>query len=101
MRRNCFFECLVAAIDRQRTAHASVLVFLVLFPVSRLVVQPVALRGGSGKRIELTDLRFGKPGAGNFHCVAVEDSSGKILASWFTYGSGRISGGAIHGLTKT
>jgi len=45
-----------------------------------------------GKRIELTDLRFGTPGAGAFHCVAVVDSAGNLKGSWFTYGSGRELG---------
>lgn len=51
-------------------------------------VQPVALNDGTGKRVELTDLRFGEPGRGSFHCVAVEDPHGKLIGSWFTYGSG-------------
>lgn len=60
------------------------------FPV--WYVQPVALNDGMGKRVELTDLRFGEPGSGSFHCIAVEDPNGKLLASWFTYGSGNELG---------
>lgn len=51
-------------------------------------IQPLALNDGVGKRIELTDLRFGEPGKGDFHCVAVEDPDGRVLRSWFTFGSG-------------
>jgi inner membrane protein len=51
-------------------------------------IQPVGLNDGTGRRIELTDLRFGEPGRGDFHCVAVENPDGKVLAAWFTYGSG-------------
>ncbi|MBV9157343.1 MAG: metal-dependent hydrolase [Acidobacteriaceae bacterium] len=45
-----------------------------------------------GKRIDLTDLRFGVPGAGSFHCIALEDGRGQVLRSWFTYGSGSDAG---------
>jgi len=51
-------------------------------------VQSVDLKDGTGKRIELTDLRFGQPGRGDFHCVVVENPTGKIVGSWFTFGSG-------------
>ena len=46
----------------------------------------------AGQRFELTDLRFGSPGAGAFHCVAVVDVAGRVRDSWFTYGSGRELG---------
>jgi hypothetical protein len=48
----------------------------------------VALNTGPGLRVELTDLRFGQPQRGSFHCVAVEDASYRLLQSWFTFGSG-------------
>ncbi|HEY7304689.1 MAG TPA: metal-dependent hydrolase [Bryobacteraceae bacterium] len=41
-----------------------------------------------GRRLELTDLRFGTPGAGSFHCIALENARGVILHTWFTFGSG-------------
>jgi hypothetical protein len=44
--------------------------------------------GNPGTRIDLTDLRFGTPWAGSFHCIAVENSRKEVLRSWFTYGSG-------------
>jgi inner membrane protein len=69
-----------------RTPEFSYFLYFARFPVWS--VQPVELRGGPGKRIELTDLRFGAPGQGDFHCIAVESPAGKVLRSWFTYGSG-------------
>jgi inner membrane protein len=54
--------------------------------------EPVILQRGPGRRVELTDLRFGTPHAGGFHSVALENGSGQILESWFTYGSGRELG---------
>lgn len=50
--------------------------------------EPVPLEHGSGTRVELVDLRFGAPGTGGLHCVALEDAGNRILGSWFTYGSG-------------
>jgi hypothetical protein len=40
----------------------------------------------------MTDLRFGAPDKGAFHAVALIDSSGAIIESEFTYGSGRDLG---------
>jgi inner membrane protein len=51
--------------------------------------QPVVWNEVERRRIELADLRFGSPGRGNFHCIAIEDAGGRILESWFTYGDGR------------
>ena len=55
-------------------------------------VAPLVARQQRGHRVELTDLRFGSPGAGAFHCVAVIDAAGNVWNSWFTYGSGRELG---------
>ena len=49
--------------------------------------QPVQLEAGQGTRLDLTDLRFGIPGAGSFHCIALM-AGNQVLQSWFTYGSG-------------
>ncbi len=49
---------------------------------------PVDLKGRRGMRIELTDLRFGVPGAGAFPCIALETDRHQVLQTWFTYGSG-------------
>lgn len=51
--------------------------------------QPALLTDAEGRRIELTDLRFGRPGAGGFHCVAIGDKAGRVMESWFTFGDGR------------
>jgi inner membrane protein len=75
----------VTAAPRQ-TPEFNYFLYFARFPVWS--VQPVALNDGSGKRIELTDLRFGEPGTGSFHCIAVENPDGKVIASWFTYGNG-------------
>ena len=75
----------VTAAPRQ-TAAFSYFLYFARFPIWS--VQPVALNDGTGKRIELTDLRFGEPGQGSFHCIAVEDPDDKVIASWFTYGNG-------------
>jgi inner membrane protein len=50
--------------------------------------EPVTTVHGDATRIELTDLRFGVPGAGAFHCIALVTSSGQVLESRFTYASG-------------
>jgi inner membrane protein len=44
--------------------------------------------GDQGARVDLTDLRFGTPWAGSFHCIALENSRGEVAHAWFTYGSG-------------
>lgn len=49
---------------------------------------PVTLDAGLGERIELTDLRFGEPQRGTFHCVALENKGFQVLESRFTFGSG-------------
>ncbi len=48
--------------------------------------EPVTLNQGTGTRVDLTDLRFGKPGRGGFHSIAVVDEHGRILSSEFTFG---------------
>jgi inner membrane protein len=72
--------------NARKTAEFSYFLYFARFPVWS--VQPVALSDGAGKRIELTDLRFGEPGRGAFHCIADENPDGKVIASWFTYGNG-------------
>jgi inner membrane protein len=56
---------------------------------------PVDLNGKRGKRIDLTDLRFGSPGAGSFHCIALENDRNQVLKTWFTYGSGTQLGWSV------
>lgn len=50
--------------------------------------QSVVLDAGRGIRVELADLRFGSPGQGSFHCVALVDIRGRVVDSRFTYGNG-------------
>ncbi len=50
--------------------------------------QPAAIGKQRSTRVELTDLEFGRPGTGAFHCVALLDSGDHVLQSVFTYGSG-------------
>jgi inner membrane protein len=48
-------------------------------------VEPAFLNSGQGKRFDLTDLRFGEPGLGSFHCLALVDSKGAVLESEFSF----------------
>jgi inner membrane protein len=50
--------------------------------------EQVTLPSGSATRIDLTDLRFGAPGVGSFHCVGLVNTDGNVLLSVFTFGSG-------------
>lgn len=56
--------------------------------------QPAPLPAGMGRRFDLTDLRFGAPGAGSFHCIALVNQSGTIVKDQFTFGSGEQLGWA-------
>jgi inner membrane protein len=73
-------------VTARRIPDFNYFLYFARFPVWS--VQPVTLKDGIGTRIELTDLRFGAPGVGSFHCVALENAAGKVLGSWFTFGSG-------------
>jgi inner membrane protein len=61
---------------------------------------PVSLAQGHGTRVDLTDLRFGAPGVGSFHAVALVNSQGRVLDSTFTFSSGREIGYADPGTTQ-
>jgi inner membrane protein len=50
--------------------------------------QPVTGEHTRGTRADLTDLRFGVPSGGSFHCVAYLDEAGKLIERRFTYGTG-------------
>jgi inner membrane protein len=39
-------------------------------------VEPLTERNWEGTRVELTDLRFGTPGGGSFHCIALVSNRG-------------------------
>lgn len=51
-------------------------------------IEPVIGTNTRGTRLDLTDLRFGTPGAGSFHCVAYQNDRNQLMESKFTYGSG-------------
>jgi inner membrane protein len=40
---------------------------------------------GEAKLVRLTDLRFGLPDSGGFHCTAIIDQQSQVLRSWFRY----------------
>lgn len=65
-------------------------VYFARFPVWSFY--PAMVNGRLGTRVDLTDLRFGTPGHGSFHCVALEDGETRVLGSWFTFGSGQELG---------
>jgi inner membrane protein len=58
------------------------------FPV--WTVQPVSLADGTGRRIELTDLRFGEPGQGSFTASRSRIKTAKCLAHGSPLAAGRI-----------
>jgi inner membrane protein len=70
----------------ERTEAFRYFLYFARFPV--WAEEPVPLQQGSGTRVDLVDLRFGVPGSGGLHCIALEDARNQILGSWFTYGSG-------------
>lgn len=79
--------------NAKRTAPFRYFSYFARFPLWS--VDPIAIdRGEQGTRVELTDLRFGIPGAGSFHCIALENSRDQVLESIFTFGSGQDLGWA-------
>ena len=74
-----------AIVNAKATERFRYFVYFARFPV--WAEWPVTVDRRPGTRIELTDLRFGIPGAGSFHCVALENSANQVLGTWFTYGS--------------
>ena len=48
--------------------------------------EPVTTDGGSGIRLVASDLRFGTPQTGAFHCVAVENNRNQVLHAGYTVG---------------
>ena len=70
----------------KRTEAFRYFLYFARFPVWS--EEPVPLEQGSGRRIDLVDLRFGSPGMGSLHCIALEDYRNRVLGSWFTYGTG-------------
>ncbi|HZQ56170.1 MAG TPA: metal-dependent hydrolase [Bryobacteraceae bacterium] len=75
--------------DAARTPPFLYFQYFARFPVWS--EEPFMLDDEQGKRIDLSDLRFGAPGVGSFHCIAIENSRNQVLKSWFTYGAGTAS----------
>ena len=47
---------------------------------------------GLGKRIDLTDLRYGAPEEGLFHALAETNVQGQVLVSAFSFDNGTLIG---------
>lgn len=77
----------------KRSAAFQYLLYFARFPVWS--ESPVLMDPAPGTRVQLTDLRFGTPGAGSFHCIALENSNHQVLESWFTFGSGANLGWSV------
>ncbi len=72
--------------NAKRTEPFRYFLYFARFPVWSEA--PTAIDGGEGTRVDLTDLRFGRPWTGSFHCIALENRRNEVIRSWFTYGSG-------------
>ncbi|MFL6352818.1 MAG: metal-dependent hydrolase [Bryobacteraceae bacterium] len=72
--------------NAKRTEPFRYFLYFARFPVWSEA--PAFIDGNQGTRLDLTDLRFGTPWAGSFHCIALENSRHEVVRSWFTYGSG-------------
>jgi inner membrane protein len=48
--------------------------------------EPLMSGDSTGTRLVASDLRFGTPDSGSFHCVAVENARGQVLHSGYTVG---------------
>jgi inner membrane protein len=72
--------------NAKRTEPFRYFLYFARFPVWSEA--PAFLDGTQGTRVDLTDLRFGRPWAGSFHCIALENSRHEVIRSWFTYGTG-------------
>jgi inner membrane protein len=65
------------------TAPFQYLSYFARFPVWG--IEPVELNSGVGERVDLTDLRFGRPGRGGFHAIAEIGRAGQVLSSEFRF----------------
>lgn len=74
----------------RRTEPFRFLEYFARFPVWS--EQPGSTTGPRTTRVELTDLRFGTPGAGSCHAVALVDAAGRSIESAFTWGDGEELG---------
>ncbi len=70
----------------QRQEPFRYFLYFARFPVWS--IQPVNDENRHGTRLDLTDLRFGSPGNGSFHCIGYEDAANRLVFKKFTYGPG-------------
>ncbi len=88
-----------AAVDAAlQTAPFQYFQYFARFPI--WTEQPGSTSGAPTTRLDLTDLRFGSPGAGAFHCVALVSAANQVLESQFTFGDGADLGWAMNAKMK-
>ena len=74
-----------AYLSAQATEPFHYFLYFARFPVWSQ--EPVTTSDGAGTRLVASDLRFGTPASGAFHCVVVENGRKQILHAGFTAGS--------------
>ena len=72
-----------AYLAAMKTAPFAYMAYFSRFPVWD--IEPGRVSSGLGLRMDLTDLRFGTPGAGDFHASALADATGHILGTAFGF----------------
>ncbi len=72
--------------NAERTEPFRYFLYFARFPVWS--ESPIAIGPDQGTRLSLSDLRFGTPQAGSFHCIAILNSRNDVVRFRFTYGSG-------------
>ena len=80
--------------NTKRTEAFRYFLYFARFPVWS--TQTVPMLHELGSRVDLVDLRFGSPGVGSLHCIALENGAARVLGSWFTYGTGSELGWGDH-----
>ncbi len=70
-----------AYLNAKATAPFRYFLYFARFPVWS--EEPVMTSEGAGTRLVLSDLRFGTPQSGSFHCVAIENGRNQVLRASF------------------
>jgi inner membrane protein len=70
-----------AYLNAKATAPFRYFLYFARFPVWS--EEPVMTSEGAGARLVLSDLRFGTPENGSFHCVAIENGRNQVLHASF------------------
>jgi inner membrane protein len=73
-----------AYLNAKATEPFRYLMYFARFPVWS--EEPLLSGGSRGTRLVASDLRFGTPESGAFHCVAVENARNQVLHSGYTVG---------------